>query len=37
VDWDEDGLVDLIVGDALGYINYFRRLPDGELTEMPLI
>lgn len=37
MDWDEDGLDDLIVGDAFGYINYFRRLPGGELTEMPRI
>jgi len=37
VDWDGDGLDDLIVGDAVGYVNYFLRLPGGELTEMPLI
>jgi hypothetical protein len=37
VDWDEDGLIDLIVGDSFGYINFFRRLPGGDLTRMPLI
>jgi hypothetical protein len=34
VDWDEDGLPDLLVGDGDGRVNFFRRLPSGDLTEM---
>ncbi|MFO7948950.1 MAG: VCBS repeat-containing protein [Candidatus Fermentibacteraceae bacterium] len=35
MDWNDDGLEDLIVGDRLGMVNHFRRLPDGSLTAMP--
>ncbi len=35
MDWNADGLEDLIVGDRLGMVNHFHRLPDGTLTEMP--
>jgi len=35
VDWNADGLEDLIVGDRLGMVNLFRRLPDSTLTAMP--
>ena len=34
-DWNGDGLTDLLVGDGMGYINYFQRLPNGKLTEKP--
>jgi hypothetical protein len=37
VDWDGDGIGDILVGDADGFVNLFRRLPSGELTRMPLI
>lgn len=37
VDWDGDGMLDIIVGDRNGGINYFRRTSDDpvNLTEMP--
>lgn len=35
MDWNADGLEDLIVGDRLGMVNLFRRLPDSTLTAMP--
>lgn len=37
MDWNEDGLLDIIVGDRDGYINYFRRTSntDVTLTEEP--
>lgn len=34
-DWNGDGLDDLLIGDGEGHVNYFKRLPDGRLTEMP--
>ncbi|GEM_PF-449883 len=37
VDWNGDGREDIIVGDALGYINLFLRLSDGSLADMPHI
>jgi hypothetical protein len=35
VDWNDDGLEDIIVGDRNGYINYFRRTGSGihDLTD----
>jgi len=35
VDFNDDGLLDLIVGERNGFINYFRRKPDGTLTAEP--
>ena len=35
MDWNEDGLEDLIVGDRQGLVNYFQRLPGGDLVAMP--
>ena len=35
MDWDQDGLLDLLLGERDGYISYFRRLPSGELTTEP--
>ena len=35
MDWDGDGLTDLVVGNRLGTVNWFRRLPDSTLTAMP--
>jgi len=35
VDFNHDGLLDLICGDRNGYINYFRRKPDHTLTTEP--
>ncbi|HEC79044.1 MAG TPA: T9SS type A sorting domain-containing protein [candidate division WOR-3 bacterium] len=35
MDFNNDGLLDLIVGDRNGYVNYFRRLSNGTLTEEP--
>ncbi|MBD3370646.1 hypothetical protein GF402_09815 [Candidatus Fermentibacteria bacterium] len=35
MDWNEDGLEDLIVGHRYGSVCYFRRLPGGELTSEP--
>lgn len=37
MDWDGDGLLDIIVGDREGSVSYFRRLPIGDvlLTEEP--
>ncbi len=32
-----DTLLDLVSGDRSGYVNYFRRLPNGELTTEPRI
>ncbi|MCK5116607.1 MAG: VCBS repeat-containing protein [Candidatus Aegiribacteria sp.] len=32
MDWNADGRLDIIVGDRLGNISYFRRLDSGELT-----
>lgn len=39
MDWDGDGLLDIIVGDRNGYVNYFRRTSNDPitLTEMPKI
>jgi len=31
VDWNNDGRLDIIVGDRLGSVNYFRRLPTGNI------
>ena len=33
MDFNGDGLDDLIVGEREGYVNYFRRLGDGTLTS----
>ncbi len=33
MDWNDDGLIDLIVGERDGYVNYFRRQSDGTLTS----
>ena len=33
MDFNNDGLDDLIVGERNGYVNYFRRLADGTLTS----
>ena len=33
MDFNGDGMDDLIVGDRLGYVNYFRRLANGTLTS----
>ncbi|MGB7053907.1 MAG: FG-GAP-like repeat-containing protein [bacterium] len=35
MDFNGDGFLDLIVGDRNGTVNYFRRLPSGELTTEP--
>ena len=37
MDWNDDGLLDIIVGDRNGYINYFRRTAnlDATLTTEP--
>lgn len=35
MDFNADGYLDLISGDRYGYINYFRRLPNGTLTAEP--
>lgn len=32
MDFNDDTYLDLISGDRNGYVNYFRRLPNGELT-----
>lgn len=31
MDWDDDGLTDIIVGDRQGGVSFFRRLPTGEV------
>ena len=33
MDFDNDGLTDLIVGEREGYVNFFKRLGDGTLTD----
>ncbi len=33
MDFNNDGLDDLIVGERNGFVNYFRRLPNGTLTS----
>ncbi len=33
IDWNEDGLLDLIVMDSEGYLTYFERLEDGRLAH----
>lgn len=33
MDWNEDGLDDLIVGDWVGHVNYFQRITADSLTE----
>ena len=33
MDWNDDGLTDLIVGERNGYVNYFMRNPDSTLTN----
>ena len=33
MDFNNDGLDDLIVGERLGFVNYYRRLADGTLTS----
>ena len=33
MDFNNNGLIDLIVGERDGYVNYFRRLADGTLTS----
>lgn len=35
MDFNADGLLDLIVGERNGYVNYFRRKPDDTLTTEP--
>lgn len=35
MDFNDDGLLDLISGDRNGFISYFKRLPDRTLTEEP--
>ncbi|MBN1433542.1 T9SS type A sorting domain-containing protein [Candidatus Fermentibacterales bacterium] len=37
MDWNDDGLLDIIVGDRNGYVNYFRRTSNDAitLTTMP--
>lgn len=37
MDWDDDGLSDIIVGDRQGNVNFFRRLPSGvvHLEQQP--
>ncbi len=35
MDINGDGYLDLIVGDRNGYVNYFRRLSNGDLTAEP--
>lgn len=35
MDFNNDGYLDLIVGDRNGTVNYFRRLSTGELTTEP--
>ena len=35
MDFNGDGYKDLIVGDRNGYVNYFRRLANGDLTTEP--
>ncbi|MHC4942511.1 MAG: FG-GAP repeat domain-containing protein [Planctomycetota bacterium] len=35
MDFNDDTYLDLIVGDRNGFINYFRRLPNGTLTAEP--
>jgi len=35
VDFNNDGLLDLIVGERNGFVNYFRRKLDGTLTAEP--
>ncbi|MFO7627422.1 MAG: T9SS type A sorting domain-containing protein [Candidatus Fermentibacteraceae bacterium] len=39
MDWNNDGMLDIIVGDRNGYVNYFRRTSDSPitLTQMPKI
>ncbi len=39
MDWNNDGRLDIIVGDRLGSVNYFRRLVSGNiylLEESPV-
>ena len=35
MDFNDDGYLDLIVGDRNGTVNYFQRLPGGALTAEP--
>ena len=35
MDFNDDGLLDLIVGDRNGYVNYFRRVINDSLTVEP--
>ena len=35
MDFNDDGYLDLIVGEREGYVNYFKRGSDGTLTEEP--
>lgn len=35
MDFNDDGYLDLIVGERNGYVNYFTRGSDGTLTEEP--
>lgn len=39
MDWNNDGMLDIIVGDRNGYVNYFRRTSESPitLTQMPKI
>jgi len=32
VDWNDDGMLDIIVGDRNGYVSYFRRTSDSPIT-----
>lgn len=34
MDWNNDGRLDIIVGDRLGSVNYFRRLASGDIYLM---
>ena len=37
MDWDGDGIGDIIAGDADGYVSFVKRTPGGELTVMPFV
>lgn len=39
MDWNKDGLLDIIVGDRNGYVNYYRRTSNSPitLTQMPKV
>ncbi len=37
MDFNNDSLIDLVSGDRSGYVNHFRRLPNGTLTTEPRV